>query len=99
MNITILQTVPPGHCLSGKELQLVVVQTETVESDQTSEGLSVQVVQRVVTETHPFDVLQALEGKEAGYLFNVPKNKTFKCCIRLVPCACTWKAMLGMYTS
>lgn len=54
---------PPSHGLSGKELQLVVVQAETSEREQTSEGLSVQVVQRVVTKTKPFDVLQALEEK------------------------------------
>ena len=47
----------PGHGLTGEELQLIVVQTETCEREQTSEGLGVQVVQRVVTETKPFDVL------------------------------------------
>lgn len=56
----------PGHGLSGEELQLVVVQTETGEREQTGEGLSVQVVQRVVTKTKPFDVLQALEGEEVS---------------------------------
>lgn len=54
----------PGHGLRGEELQLIVVQTETGECEQTSEGLSVQVVQRVVTKTKPFNVLQALKGEE-----------------------------------
>lgn len=53
----------PGHGLRGEELQLIVVQTETGECEQTSEGLSVQVVQRVVTKTKPFNVLQALKGE------------------------------------
>lgn len=34
----------PGHGLSGEELQLIVVQTETGQCEQTSEGLGVQVV-------------------------------------------------------
>lgn len=62
----------PGHGLTGEELQLIVVQTETCEREQTSEGFGVQVVQRVVTETKPFDVLQALEGEEVACLMNVP---------------------------
>lgn len=57
---------PPGHGLTGEELQLVVVQTETGEREQASEGLRVQVVQRVVTKTKPFDVLHALEGEEVA---------------------------------
>lgn len=57
----------PGHSLSGEELELIVVQTETGQREQTSEGLNVQVVQRVVTETKQFDVLQTLEGKEVGW--------------------------------
>lgn len=56
--------VLPGHGLSGEELQLVVVQTEMGECEETSEGLCVQVVQRVVTETKPLDVLQTLRGPE-----------------------------------
>lgn len=75
----------PGHGLSGEELQLVVVQTETVECDQTSKGLSVQIVQRVVTKTEPFDVLQALEGQDC-FLFNrcsekKKKQETFFACL------------------
>ena len=68
---------PPGHGLTGEELQLVVVQTETCEREQTSEGLGVQVVQRVVTETKPFDVLQALEGEDVACLTNVPTPGDF----------------------
>lgn len=51
----------PGHGVSGEELQLVVVQTETGECEKTSEGFGVQVIQRVVAKTKPFDVLQTLE--------------------------------------
>ena len=53
---------PPGHGLRGEELQLVVVQAEAVQGDQPPEGLHVQVVQRVVAEPQPLDVLQALVG-------------------------------------
>lgn len=71
----------PGHGLSGKELQLIVVQTETGECDKTSEGLSVQVVQRVVTKTKPFDVLQALEGQKVSYSMNVPTTGDISACL------------------
>lgn len=50
-----------------------MVQTETAECDKTSEGLGVQIVQRVVTKTEPFDVLQALEGQDC-FLFNQCSN-------------------------
>ena len=62
----------PGHGLTGEELQLVVVQTETGQREQTGEGLRVQVVQSVVTETKPFDVLQTLEGEDDELVMNVP---------------------------
>lgn len=61
----------PGHGVSGEELQLVVVQTETSECEKTSEGFGVQVIQRVVTKTKPFDVLQTLEGQEVSYSMSV----------------------------
>lgn len=51
----------PGHGLCGEELQCVVVQTEPGESEETSKGLNIEIVQRVVTKTEPFDVLQALQ--------------------------------------
>lgn len=59
---------PPGHGLCREKLQLIVVQTETGKCEQTSECFSVQVVERVVTQTKPFDVLQALEGEEVTCL-------------------------------
>lgn len=38
-----------------------MVQTEAGERDEASKGFSVQVVQTVVTQTKPLDVLQALD--------------------------------------
>lgn len=61
MLIIILQMVPPGHGLSGEELQLIVVQAEAAQGEQSSEGLEVQVVQGVMAKTKPLDVVQALE--------------------------------------
>lgn len=55
--------IQPGHGLSGEELQLVVIQTEATESKQTSECLRGQVVQGVVAQTKPLDVVQALEDE------------------------------------
>lgn len=55
--------IQPGHGLSGEELQLVVIQTETAESEQTSERLRGQVVQGVVAQTKPLDVVQTLEDE------------------------------------
>lgn len=59
----ILQIVPPGHGLCGEELQLIVVQAEAAEGEQASERLRGQVVQGVVAQTKPLDVLQALGEK------------------------------------
>lgn len=59
--LIILQIVPPVHGLSGKELQLIVVQAEAIESEESSERLGGQVVQGVIAETEPLDVIQALE--------------------------------------
>lgn len=39
-----------------------MVQTESGEREQTSEGVVFHVVKRVVAETEPLDVLQALKG-------------------------------------
>lgn len=61
MFITILQIVPPVHGLSGEELQLIVVQAEAVEGEQSSERLRGQVVQGVMAQTKPLDIVQALE--------------------------------------
>lgn len=55
--------VPPGHRLRGEELQLVVVQAEATERDQSGERFRCQVVQGVVAEAKPFDVLKALDEK------------------------------------
>lgn len=60
----VLKYCLPGHGLCGEELQFVVVQTETSESKETSKGLDVEIVERVVTKPEPFDVLQALRGQE-----------------------------------
>lgn len=49
-----------------------MVQTETSEREQTSKGLSVQIIQGVVAETKPFDILQTLKADEICLLFNVP---------------------------
>lgn len=64
----------PGHGFSGEELQLVVVQTEAGERDETGKGLRVQVVQIVVTETEPFDVLQALKTQKVSLSMDFPKK-------------------------
>lgn len=53
--------VPPGHGLSGEELQFIVVQTEAAEGEQASERLGRQVVQGVVAQTKPLDVVETLE--------------------------------------
>lgn len=52
--------VPPVHRLSGKELQLVVIQAEALEGEEPSEGFGGQVVQGVVAKTKPLDVVEAL---------------------------------------
>lgn len=54
---------PPGHGLGWEKLQLVVVQTEPVQREQARKGFDVQVIERVVTEAKPLDVLQALSGR------------------------------------
>lgn len=68
MTSNVLQYLP-GHSLCGEELQFVVVQTETGESEETSKGLNIKIVQGVVTKTEPFDVLQALQELRV-FLFN-----------------------------
>lgn len=65
--------IQPGHGLSGEELQLVVIQTETTESEQTSKRLGGQVVQRVVAQTKPLDVVQALEDESHHCRVNTSK--------------------------
>lgn len=64
----------PGHGFSGEELQLVVVQTEAGERDEAGKGLRVQVVQIVVTETKPFDVLQALKTQKVSLSMDFQKK-------------------------
>lgn len=56
-------TVPPAHRLSGKELQLVVIEAEAVEGEEPSKSLRGQVVQGVVAKTKPLYVVQALEHR------------------------------------
>lgn len=51
----------PAHGLSGEELQLVVVQAETAEREESSKRLVGQIVEGVVAETKPLYVVQALE--------------------------------------
>lgn len=70
-----------------------MVQAETRERQQSGEGLRVQVVQRVVAETKPFDVLQTLEGEKIGFLNRHSNNGGRICTSRYLA---TWKAMLGM---
>lgn len=64
----------PGHGFSGEELQLVMVQTEAGEREETGKGLRVQVVQIVVTETEPFDVLQTLKTQKVSLSMDFPKE-------------------------
>lgn len=61
--IIILQIVPPVHGLRGEELQLIVVQAEAAEAEQTSKCLRGQVVQGVMAQAKPLDVVQALEER------------------------------------
>lgn len=56
----------PVQGLSGEELQLIVVQTEAPEGEQSSERLRGQVVQGVMAKTKPLDVVQALEEELDG---------------------------------
>lgn len=55
------QIASPVHGLSGKELQLIVVQAETAESEQSSKCLMGQIVQGVMAKTKPLYVVQTLE--------------------------------------
>lgn len=52
-----------------------MVQTEAGERDETGKGLRVQVVQTVVTETEPFDVLQALKTQKVSLSMDFPPPK------------------------
>lgn len=61
MHIIVLQIVPPVHGLSGEELQLIVVQAEATEGEESSERVRGQVVQGVMAKTNPLDVVQALQ--------------------------------------
>lgn len=54
---------PPCHCLCGEELQLISIQAEPTERKQSSECFRCQVVQGVMAEIKPLDVLQALKEK------------------------------------
>lgn len=47
--------------MGGEELQLVAVQAETAECEQSSKRLVGQIVEGVVAKTKPLDVVQALE--------------------------------------
>lgn len=47
----------PHHRLRGEELQLIVIQTEAAEGEETSERLGRQVVEGVVAKTKPLDVV------------------------------------------
>lgn len=49
--------------MSGEELQLIVVQAEAAEGEQSSECLRGQVVQGVMAKTKPLYVVQALQEK------------------------------------
>lgn len=49
--------------MGGEELQLVVVQAETAECEQTRECLVGQIVKGVVAKAKPLYVVQALEDK------------------------------------
>lgn len=51
--------------MGGEELQLVVVQAEAAECEQSSERLVGQIVEGVVAKTKPLDVVQALEDTYA----------------------------------
>lgn len=54
------QIVPPVHRLSGKELQLVVIQAEALEGEEPSEGFRGQVVEGVVAKTKPLYIVETL---------------------------------------
>lgn len=110
MTIIILHIVLPGHGLSGEELQLIVVQAEAVEGEQASERLRCQVVQGVMAETKPLDVLQALEEKSDCCRIVLPNtiihygeqiivSVLLNMCVIINQSWSTWKAILGMYTS
>lgn len=58
-----IEPVSPGHGLRREKLQLIVIKAETGESEEASKGLNVKVIESVVTEPQPFNVLQALKGQ------------------------------------
>ena len=89
----------PGHGLCGEELQFVVVQTETGESEEPGKGLDIEIVQRVVTKTEPFDVLQALQESEVPCSTRVPtatEKGRVGPSVNVSGPLVTWKAKLGM---
>lgn len=51
----------PAHGLRGEELQLVVVQADTAECEQSGKRLVGQIVEGVVAKTKPLYIVQALE--------------------------------------
>lgn len=83
--------VPPVHGLSGEELQLIVVQAETAEGEQSSERLRGQVVQGVMAKTKPLYVVQALEeeSERCGVIFpNIIIHRG--ACAQYVRAAASW---------
>ncbi len=102
MHIIVLQILPPVHGLSGEELQLIVVQAEAAEGEESSERIRRQVVQGVMAKTNPLDVVQALEEEldRCGIILpNIIMCTVYVCSsfLHLIPISLsTWKAMLGM---
>lgn len=91
-----IQIVPPVHGLSGEKLQLIVVQAEAGEGEQSGERLRGQVVQGVIAETKPLDVVQPLqEESDCCGIISPNKIRIGEVCVQQLNFS-TWKAMLGM---
>lgn len=66
--VIIFHIIPPAHCLSGKELQLIVIEAEAVEGEEPSECFWGQVVEGIIAEAKPLYIVQALgEIQTSGF--------------------------------
>lgn len=69
----------PAHGLGGEELQLVVVQAETAECEQSGKRLVGQIVEGVVAKTKPLYIVQALEDALYTQRTTIHMVKRYKC--------------------
>lgn len=91
-----VQVVPPVHRLSGKELQLVVIEAEAAEGEEPSESFRGQVVQGVVAKTKPLHIVQTL-GQISEQFQTVGVSSMFTTTDVLIPERPCWECTLAGY--